>query len=185
MAKMKHIYNDGGRKAAGYSGKAGDCVARSIAIAAQRPYQEVYERLAKGNASQRSTKHSRRKTKSHGVETASHGIFTRRKWFKDYMAELGFVWTPTMQIGSGCKVHLAEGELPMGRIIAAVSRHYCAVIDGVIHDTYNPGRSDSFQFEPDRGQELKPNQGRNENGVWTKVGGRCVYGYWRLSTGSP
>ena len=30
---MRHVYNDGGRKAAGYKGDAGDCVARAIAIA--------------------------------------------------------------------------------------------------------------------------------------------------------
>ena len=42
----------------------------------------------------------------------------------------------------------------------------------------NPARGTSYTFEPDRGQPLKANQGRNENGVWTEVGGRCVYGYW-------
>ena len=58
-----------------------------------------------------------------------------------------------MSIGSGCKVHLAEGELPMGRLVVAVSRHYTAVIDGVVWDTSNPCRG----------------------------GMRCVYGYWRLT----
>jgi hypothetical protein len=95
------------------------------------------------------------------------------------MAELGFEWTPTMQIGQGCKVHLSAGELPPGRLVVALSRHYTAVIDGVVHDTYNPQRGASWTFEPDKGQELKANQGRNENGVWTEVGGRCVYGYWQ------
>jgi len=38
---MDFIYNDGGRVAAGYKGRAGDCVVRAIAIATQRPYQEV------------------------------------------------------------------------------------------------------------------------------------------------
>jgi hypothetical protein len=76
-------------------------------------------------------------------------------------------------------VHLADGELPAGRLVVAVSKHYTAVIDGVIHDTHNPSRSTSWTIEPDKGQELKANQGRNENGVWTEVGGRCVYGYWQ------
>ena len=52
------VYNDGGREAAGYKGKAGDCVCRSIAIAAQLPYQQVYDRLAEGNAKQRKSKHA-------------------------------------------------------------------------------------------------------------------------------
>ena len=45
---MEFIYNDGGRAAAGFKGSAGDCVTRSIAIAAGKPYQEVYDALFKG-----------------------------------------------------------------------------------------------------------------------------------------
>lgn len=137
---MKHILNDGGRAAAGFKGKAGDCVARSIAIASGLPYAEVYKALAQGAGSER---------KSRGA-SARNGIRTSRKWFKDYMASIGFKWTPTMQIGQGCKVHLKDGELPMGRLVVAVSRHYVAVIDGVIHDTHDSSRG----------------------------GSRCVYGYW-------
>ena len=172
---MRVVITDGGRAAAGYQGRAGDCVARSIAIISGRPYQEVYTALAHIMATMPKTK----RRKKAGVQSAANGVYTKSKLFKDYMASLGFVWTPTMQIGSGCKVHLADGELPPGRLIVSVSKHYTAVIDGVIHDAHDPQRADSFWFEPDRGQELKPNQGRNRNGVWTKIGGRCVYGYWR------
>jgi hypothetical protein len=149
---MQYKYNDGGREAAGYKGKTGDCVARSIAIASGRPYQEVYDRLAQGNASERITKRSR-PSSSDGVKTAAKGIHVRRKWFKDYMAELGFKWVSTMGIGTGCKVHLREGELPNGRLMVHVSNHCCAVIDGVLNDTYDGSRA----------------------------GTRCVYGYWILS----
>jgi hypothetical protein len=44
-----YVYDDGGREAAGYQRKAGDCVARVIAIASGRPYAEIYQRLADGN----------------------------------------------------------------------------------------------------------------------------------------
>jgi hypothetical protein len=54
---MKFEENDGGRKEAGYKGKTGDCVCRAICIATGKPYQEVYDRLASGNASQRKGKH--------------------------------------------------------------------------------------------------------------------------------
>jgi hypothetical protein len=40
---MKFQYNDGGRQQAGYKGKTGDCVVRAIAIAADLPYQTVYD----------------------------------------------------------------------------------------------------------------------------------------------
>ena len=172
MASEGFIYDDGGRAAAGYKGKAGDCVCRSIAIATGRPYQEVYDALSEGSRTQRLTKRSKRKA------SARDGVNVRRKWFKDYMASLGFRWVPTMQVGSGCKVHLNADELPAGRLVIAVSGHYTAMIDGVIHDTHDPRRDKSWTFEPDTGQPLKSNQGRNVNGVWTEIGGRCVYGYF-------
>ena len=145
---MEFNFNDGGRAEAGYKGRTGDCVTRAVAIAAELPYKEVYDRLAEGNANQRVTKRSRKTTARQ--KTASHGISTTRKWFKDYMKSLGFKWVSTMGIGTGCKVHLKSDELPSGRVIARVTRHYCAVIDGVINDTYNPSRDET----------------------------RCVYGYW-------
>ena len=146
----KTIYDDGGRLASGFKGVAGDCVARSIAIAAQLPYRQVYDELATINAI--TPKSKRRRSRSLGKVTASHGIYTKSAVFKRYMARLGFVWTPTMGIGTGCKVHLRKGELPMGRIIVALSKHYAAVIDGVVHDTHDPSRA----------------------------GTRCVYGIWRM-----
>jgi len=137
---MKYIYDDGGRKEAGYKGnRAGDCVCRAVAIASGIPYKEVYKKLAEGMAM------------SCGIKSARNGVTTRAKWFKDYMRSIGFEWVATMQYGKGCKVHLKSDELPKGNIICRVTRHYVAVIDGVIHDTYNPSRD----------------------------GTRCVYGYWR------
>lgn len=145
---MRFIVNDGGRAAAGFKGAAGDCVARSVAIAAARPYAEVYAALAAGRGAQRASSRTPKRSAS-----ARSGINTRRKWFADYMATLGFRWVPTMLVGRGCKVHLRADELPAGRLIVAVSKHYTAVIDGVVHDTHNPSRG----------------------------GSRCVYGYWVAS----
>lgn len=150
---MRFNLDDGGRRLAGFNNTktAGDCVARAICITTQLPYLKVYNRLAAGNATQRESKHSRRGGTS-GVFSASDGIWTSRKWFKDYMAELGFVWTPTMLVGQGCKVHLRDGELPNGRLVVKVSKHFTAVIDGVLHDAYDCSRD----------------------------GERCVYGYYKL-----
>jgi hypothetical protein len=142
-----HVYNDGGRADAGFEGKAGDCVARAVAIATGKPYAEVYEALAHINSRERIT---RRTGKTAGKRSARGGIYTKRKGFRDYMKALGWMWTPTMQIGQGCKVHLKADELPSGNLIVAVSRHYVAMIDGAIHDTYDCSRD----------------------------GTRCVYGYW-------
>ena len=171
---MKHVYDDGGRKAAGYKGHADDCVCRAICVVTGKPYAEVYERLARETGEQRATKRTKKRSAS-----ARNGINVKRKWFRDYMAELGLVWHPTMQIGQGCKVHLADGELPPGRLVVSVSKHYTSVIDGVVHDTWNPQR-EAHCVEPDKGQELKPGQWRNDNGICS-IQRRCVYGYWTLA----
>jgi len=147
---MDFVFNDGGRAEAGFKGKAGDCVCRSIAIATGKPYQEIYDVLANMNESTRKTKRTK---KTAGKKTADEGIYTTRKAFKDYMVSLGFSWVSTMGIGTGCKVHLKAAELPMGVIIARVTRHYCCIIDGVINDTHDPSRGEN----------------------------RCVYGYWKLN----
>lgn len=139
---MKFIYNDGGRAAAGYKGKAGDCAVRAVAIATGLPYQAVYDGINVFAARERSGKRKRGKS---SARTGVHGATMRR-----YLASIGWQWIPTMKIGGGCKVHLRDGELPMGRLIVSVSKHYLAVIDGVIHDTYEDSRD----------------------------GTRCVYGYW-------
>lgn len=136
---MKWVYNDGGRAAAGYKGHAGDCAARAIAIAAEIPYQQAYD-LINGHA-----KDERRKRKS----SARSGVY--RPTMHKVMESLGWKWTPTMLVGQGCRVHLRDGELPGGRLIVNLSKHYAAVVDGVIHDIYDPSRD----------------------------GSRCVYGYWR------
>lgn len=175
---MPFVKDDGGRAAAGFKGSAGDCVARSVAIASGRPYAEVYQALASGRGEQRVTRRSGKKPAS-----ARNGINVRRKWFKDYMAKLGFRWVPTMHIGQGCKVHLVAGELPPGRLIVSVSKHYTAVIDGVVHDTYDPQRSVDEHVagptHPDGDRDPDPGRGewRNGHGVWRRSE-RCVYGYW-------
>ena len=154
-ASMPFVQDDGGRAAAGFRGSAGDCVARSVAIASGLHYAEVYKALAAGTGAQRATRGHRKGA------TARNGINTGRKWFKDYMASIGAVWTPTMKVGQGCKVHLLAGELPMGRLVVAVSKHYTAVIDGVIRDTFNPSRTTIHVEEGS-----------------TRLSHRCVYGYW-------
>ena len=140
---MKYEYNDGGRSEAGYKGSTGDCVVRAISIASEKPYQEVYDLVNSYASNEYKSRVSKKSNARTGV---------RKSTIRKMMQELGFVWTPTMKVGSGCKVHLVESELPEGRLVVQVSKHITAVIDKVIHDTYDPSRD----------------------------GTRCVYGYWRL-----
>lgn len=141
---MKYQFNDGGRSAAGYKGTTGDCACRAIAIVTGKPYQEVYELI---NTVAKSEKTGKRKR---GISNARSGVY--RNNVKQIMLSLGYKWIPTMLIGQGCKVHLRADELPAGKILCNVSKHYVAVVEGVINDIYDCSRE----------------------------GTRCVYGYYSL-----
>jgi hypothetical protein len=146
MTVANWVQNDGGRAAAGFRGTTGDCVCRAIAIATDQPYQLVYDGLNAAAQRERpgaKRRHGRRSHARTGVFKATAAYYIERV--------LGWEWVACMKIGSGCTVHLKADELPPGRLICVLSRHYTAVINGVVHDTANPTR----------------------NGL------RCVYGYWK------
>ena len=157
--RLPFVFDDGGRAEAGFRGKADDCVVRAVAIASDLPYAEVYAAIAKGVGAERGSKGA----------TARRGVDTRRKWFRDFMCELGFSWVPTMQVGQGCTTHLSQGELPLGRLVVKLSRHTAAVVNGVIRDTYDPSRE----------TEVIDADGS------VRVAHRCVYGYWVWSAVRP
>ena len=134
MKQLEFRYNDGGRSAYFRASGVRDCVTRAVAIATGRDYKEVYDLFKKASKS----------SPREGVK-----ISVCRK----VIASLGGEWVSCMGIGTGCTNHLRADEIPMqGRIIASVSKHLTAVIDGVINDTFDPSRD----------------------------GTRCVYGYWKF-----
>ena len=129
---------------------------RSIAIAANLPYMQVYEDLREANecyAQERDNKLSRLLTqRGSSPRNGNH-----RNVFHDYILKQGFEWVPTMKVGAGCQVHLRPNELPNGILIVKVSKHLTAVIDGVMYDTHDPSRG----------------------------GSRCVYGYYLKNRQDP
>lgn len=135
---MEWVYDDGGRSQYFEAEHVGDCACRAIAIATERDYKQVYSELARMQKAQ-----GRKRSARNGVT-----IDNVRK----YMENHGWRWVPTMKVGQGCKVHMRKYELPSGRIVCRLSGHVAAVIDGVLHDTYD----------------------------CTREGTRCVYGYWTM-----
>lgn len=131
-------FNDGGRSAAGFKGNAGDCGVRAVAIATGQDYRAVYTDLARLNKART------------GKRSARNGL--HREVVHQYLTDLGWRWVATMKFGKGCTTHLTADELPAGRIITRLSKHYAAMIDGVVHDAFDS----------------------------TRDGTRCVYGYWTL-----
>lgn len=137
-----YVFDDGGREAAGYKGKARDCAVRACAIALELPYQQVYDDL---NVFCKAEKLSKRRRGKSDSRTGVHRITLQA-----YLESKGWKWVPTMKVGQGCTTHLCAEELPGGRVIARLSKHYVAVIDGLVRDNHDSSRE----------------------------GTRCVYGYF-------
>lgn len=157
---LKYQYSDGGRAAAGFKGEAGDCAVRACALATGMPYLEVYNALQKlqkeyiKETQEKVAKSKSAKVKQYYRRVVKDGQSVRNGTYVEvlhkFFESLGWVWTATMRIGSGCTKHL--GDMPEdGVYVCRVARHYVAVVNGVMMDTFHDD--------------------------W----GCCVYGYWHKS----
>ena len=118
---MTYNFNDGGRQAAGYKGKAGDCGARALAIALQIDYKAAYKQLAQANA-------------DHGcAKSARNGI--SKQIYSQVLAQHGWRWVQAPKfIGRKARYF----DLPTtGRYIVQMAGHYAAVVDGVLNDSWD------------------------------------------------
>jgi len=144
-----YVYSDGGRAAAGYKGEADDCAVRALSIVTGRPYAEVYALVGEFCKGERPSK--RKRTRS-APRTGVH-----KDTFDRIASHLGLRWVPTMSVGQGATVHVRDDELPAGRMVLNLSRHFAAYVDGAVHDTHDPRRG----------------------------GTRTVYGYWIAEAPAP
>lgn len=140
---MTFIYDDGGRSKYFKAENVRDCVTRAICNATGKDYMEVYKAINEMAKGEKTSRHRGGKRSS-----SRNGVF--KETWKKYLKDLGWVWHPTMNIGSGCKVHLKADELPQGTLIVSVTHHLTCVKDGVLFDTYDCSRDET----------------------------RCVYGYF-------
>lgn len=156
VMKTQWKYDDGGRKAAGFKGSTDDCVTRAIAIVTGLEYRTVYDELH-SRMKARKGLHGRHRSPRNGVSATV---------YKPLLREIGFEWTPTMHIGSGCTTHLAD--VPEGRHIVRLSGHLTALVDGEIRDTFDPRRISVPIINGVSNGDLARDT-------------RCVYGYWTWS----
>ena len=138
----KYIYSDGGRANAGRKGLTGDCGIRALALVTGLDYSEVYKTAAEFCKAEKPSKTRR------GISSPRSGIHTVT--FHKLAEHYGLEWVGIMKIGQGVTVHVNADELPAGRMVLRLSRHYSAYIDGAVHDNHDPRRN----------------------------GTRAVYGYW-------
>lgn len=129
---MKVVYNDGGRATYFKAKSVRDCVVRALSIVLGKDYKVLYNEIGKTLG-----------------YSPRNGVAKRD--VKKLMASYGGKWVCCAKVGDKNTTHLADNEIPMqGRLICNLSKHVCAVVDGIVNDTYDP----------------------------TRDGKRKVYGYW-------
>ena len=117
---MKFQFNDGGRKAAGFKGRVGDCGARALAIAFNIDYVTAYKLVATANSNM-GYAHSARNGVSKDV-------------YSQILSTLNWSWHPAPKF-AGRKAKCSD--MPKGVVIARQAHHFVAVIDGIPNDTWD------------------------------------------------
>lgn len=126
---MKFQFNDGGRKEAGYKGLVGDCVVRAVVIANDLDYKTTYRKISLINANT-----GRGKTVRRGVIPSLTNQTLR---------DLGWKKLPMDR-----KLRFRADNLPKRKkLIIQTRRHVCAVIDGVLMDTWDSTKSGDALIE--------------------------------------
>jgi hypothetical protein len=122
---MKFVFNDGGKAATGHR-EVNDCACRAIAIATGHPYHEIWD-MFKTLLEAESVR-----PRSGVNEIVQHKV----------MESLGWTWVEAR------KAYLVEHDLPSGRLVVCIRGHSLAVIDRVIHDTFNPSFEKTGMLPP-------------------------------------
>tara|TARA_R110002012_G_C11407702_1_gene586601 strand:+ start:192 stop:593 length:402 start_codon:yes stop_codon:yes gene_type:complete len=113
------IFNDGGRSHY-FKGRTGDCATRAMSIALELDYKLCYDELAKAHSA---------KT---GKRSARNGIY--KDDFNTVLKLHGWVWHSAPKF-DGRKARYSD--MPQGRVIVRMARHFAAVVDGVLYDTWD------------------------------------------------
>jgi hypothetical protein len=120
---MPWTYDDGGREIA-KSNCQFDCVTRACAIAMELPYQYITERLS-AIAQRPFDDDFCRAPQMRG---------SLRNIYEKFLTTHGWEWVPF-------ETQIQTNELPKGRLIVrCYGTTLLAVVDGVLHDTYDSSR---------------------------------------------
>jgi len=151
---MELVITDGGRKEAGFRGRArGDCATRAIAIATGQEYKTVYKKIRK------LTKEVILSTMPYIAtnelkESYWQNILSPNKGTDSRVIDAmilgyrgGVAWRSTTFTG-GHPVYLNRWDVPQkGTFIIQTKNHCTCVIDGKIHDSYHPSPNGEEKIE--------------------------------------
>ena len=122
------VFDDGGRKEAGYAGRAGAAGARAIAIATGIPFAEVHQALA--DLAGAWPGKSKLAQSIRGNPTPKRGIHV--DVVTAYMKSLGWAHHKT-----GGKMRLNSVELPRELTLCYVRKHYFAIVKNTVRDAWD------------------------------------------------
>jgi hypothetical protein len=147
-SKLGMQYDDGGREAAGFKGRAGDCVVRALAIATGTDYRKVYDYCRNRMRSRYTISDETRERLSDAQLKRVKQRYTR--WASPRTGVPSTVYEPWLKDRGFRKRKVKERMLlrdmpcEFGTVyVVRVRRnghrngHLVAVIDGTIHDTWN------------------------------------------------
>lgn len=142
------VEDDGGRKVAGYKGRAGDCVTRAFCILTGQDYRTAYRELANANA-----KYGRKRERSarNGVNKAAY-----ERVFK----AAGLV---KVKLPRGPRPTYSEAHARYGDCLVSTTRHIAAIVGGNYRDTFDD-RTYKWRNEYDE-VEIRE---RKAQSVWVK-----------------
>ena len=111
------MYNDGGRVRAGFPSSSGDCVVRALSILTGAEYESVRTTLQIYIARERGSR-----------SDVENGVYP--KTYKKFLK--------TVDVLGWRNVTKWEQVPTEGKLMVVLGAHVVAVIDGVIHDTFDP-----------------------------------------------
>lgn len=117
---MAYIYTDGGRAEAGFKTQT-DCGIRAMAIACNIPYKEARKALREAS-----------KKGKMGSGAIARGIY--KEDMQAALSAYGFVHKKAPKF-EGRKARYTD--LPKGRIVAHMAKHFAAVVDGNLCDAWD------------------------------------------------
>ena len=139
---IDYIYDDGGRKKAGFKRIASDCLVRSLSIVTGIPYRKVYSFVARrmGKAGYPQTANADKYSYDMpdlAPIKGKRGLYRIRKTVlpsaiqNQCLEALGFkkIWT------SGRKLTLTEAHERYGDCVVSTREHFMGIRDGVLRDT--------------------------------------------------
>ena len=160
---IDYRYDDGGRAAAGYRGKTGDCVVRAIAICAREDYRAVYVTMAE---------HMKRNGYASGNAYATRERNRKAPRRRDQLTAKR-VQDRVLEAYGFRKVRLPAGERPtfteahhrFGDCVVGTTKHVAAIVDGALRDTFDGRTYEWAEPWSESGVETRE---RKAQSVWVR-----------------